>query len=85
MERETIEAAAKNAYKKHSVRDEEFSLDEQIQRSGGFTVGFKKGTKWQVDRMSSEIEQKWLEYRNITNNEDAWCFKEWLVNEFKKS
>ena len=25
------------------------------------------------------IEKKWLEYRCITNNEDAWSFKQWLV------
>lgn len=25
------------------------------------------------------IEEKWKEYRTITNNEDAWCFKQWLV------
>jgi hypothetical protein len=25
------------------------------------------------------IEDKWKQYRTITNNEDAWCFKQWLV------
>ena len=25
------------------------------------------------------IEEKWKQYRTITNNEDAWCFKQWLV------
>jgi len=25
------------------------------------------------------IEKKWMEYRSITNNEDAWSFKQWLV------
>lgn len=25
------------------------------------------------------IEEKWKDYRAITNNEDAWCFKQWLV------
>lgn len=25
------------------------------------------------------IEEKWKEYRTFTNNEDAWCFKQWLV------
>ena len=25
------------------------------------------------------IERLWKEYRTITNNEDAWCFKNWLV------
>jgi hypothetical protein len=46
--------------------------------------GFKAGAKWEQQRMYSDIEQKWLEYRSITNNEDAWCFKEWLVEQFKK-
>jgi hypothetical protein len=45
---------------------------------------FFKGAKWEQQRMYSDIEQKWLEYRSITNNEDAWCFKEWLVEQFKK-
>ena len=48
-----------------------------------FTDGFVEGAKWQAERMYSEIEQKWLEYRSNTNNEDAWCFKEWLVEQFK--
>jgi hypothetical protein len=26
----------------------------------------------------SLLDDKWEQYRNITNNEDAWCFKEWL-------
>ena len=26
----------------------------------------------------SLLDDKWKQYRNITNNEDAWCFKEWL-------
>ena len=25
------------------------------------------------------IEEKWKQYRTITNNEDAWYFKQWLV------
>ena len=45
--------------------------------------GFVEGAKWQAERMYIEIEQKWLEYRSNTNNEDAWCFKEWLVEQFK--
>ena len=61
-EQETLEEAteklSKNAYKKHSVKDDTLSLDEQIQRSGGFIVGFKEGmkegAKWQSERMYSE-------------------------------
>jgi hypothetical protein len=33
--------------------------------------------------IENDIEQKWLEYRDYTNNEDAWCFKEWLIEQFK--
>jgi hypothetical protein len=39
--------AAKNAYKKYSLKDDEFSLNEQIQRVGGFITGFKAGASWQ--------------------------------------
>jgi hypothetical protein len=55
---EAVERLSKNAYKKHSVKDDKLSLDEQIQRSGGFIVGFKEGmiegAKWQAERMYSE-------------------------------
>lgn len=34
---------SKEAYKKHSVKDHTLSLDEQIQRTGGFNVGYKEG------------------------------------------
>lgn len=57
---EAVERLSKNAYKKHSVKDDKLSLDEQIQRSGGFIVGFKEGmiegAKWQAERMYSEEE-----------------------------
>ena len=64
---ETLEEAAeklsKNAYKKHSVKDDKLSLDEQIQRSGGFIVGFKEGmiegAKHQSD--SPTITNEWFE------------------------
>jgi hypothetical protein len=55
---EASERLSKDAYKKHSVKDNNLSLDEQIQRSGGFIVGFKEGmnegAKWQQERMYSE-------------------------------
>jgi hypothetical protein len=43
MNEYNIEKLAREAYKKHSVEDDRLSLDEQIQRSGGFIVGFKEG------------------------------------------
>ena len=38
-----VEKLAQDSYQKHSVHDNKLSLDEQIQRSGGFIVGFKAG------------------------------------------
>jgi hypothetical protein len=38
-----VEKLAEDSYQKHSVHDNKLSLDEQIQRSGGFIVGFKAG------------------------------------------
>ena len=41
-------------------------------------------TQLQAERLySEEIENLWNKYRNYTNNEDAWSFKEWLVEQFK--
>lgn len=65
---ETIEEAAerlsKNAYKKHSVKDDKLSLDEQIQRSGGFIVGFKEGmiegANYQKEKMFSAEEVEYI-------------------------
>jgi hypothetical protein len=66
---ETLEEAAerlsKNAYKKHSVKDDKLSLDEQIQRSGGFIVGFKEGmiegAKWLAEQLSKDDAIQTLE------------------------
>jgi hypothetical protein len=53
-----------------------------------FNLGYDKGTKYQYEqdrnKYSEEIEMLWLKYRAYTNNEDAWSFKEWLVEQFKK-
>lgn len=40
-----VEKLAKEEYIKQSVKDDRLSLDEQIQRSGGFHVGFIEGFK----------------------------------------
>ncbi len=49
---------------------------------------FKEGAKWQQEQDKNKynevIEMLWLKYRAYTNNEDAWSFKEWLVEQFKK-
>ncbi len=36
------------------------------------------------NKYNEEIEMLWLKYRAYTNNEDAWSFKEWLVEQLKK-
>jgi hypothetical protein len=72
--KETLEETAlrlsKDAYKKHSVKDDKLSLDEQIQRSGGFIVGFKEGmingAKWHQEDMIEKLEM------HILINEDDW-------------
>jgi len=89
---ETLEDTAKNAYKKHSVKDDTLSLDEQIQRSGGFIVGFKEGVKWLEERMYSEEEVKsafkigfFIGYSSPVNgldSKDETC-EEWF-KQFKK-
>jgi len=33
------------------------------------------------EEMRLDIEKKWEQYRIITNNEDAWSFKEWLIKQ----
>ncbi len=38
-----VEKLSQNEYQKHSVEDETHTLNEEIQRSGGFIVGFKEG------------------------------------------
>ena len=53
----SLEEAAKNAYKKYSLKDDEFSLNEQIQRVGAFITGFKAGASWQS---SQPINSGWV-------------------------
>jgi len=40
-------------------------------------------TQCQED-MVGKIEIKWNEYRLVTNNEDAWLFKQWLISSLNK-
>jgi hypothetical protein len=49
-----VKKLAKSAYIKHGVKDDKLSLDEQIQRSGGFLVGFKEGYKSATKTYSEE-------------------------------
>ena len=82
---EAAERLAKDAYKKHSVKDDKLSLDEQIQRSGGFIVGFKEGmiegAKWNQERSYSEEDM--FEFSQWISHED-WVYlpsKGYWVNE----
>ncbi len=87
---ETLEEAAeklsKDAYKKHSVKDDSLSLDQQIQRSGGFIVGFKEGmkegAKWQSERIPSIIEE-YLETAFISKEQGYMNPQKWF-EQFKK-
>jgi hypothetical protein len=67
-----VEKLAKQAYKKHNVKDDTFSLDEQIQRSGGFLVGYKEGYKAATKVYSEEDLRKAFNagdnYRYYQNN-----------------
>ena len=81
MTKETLEEVAESKYgtDMDSIRGGKiYDLNADSKRA------FVKGAMWMQERMYSDIEQKWNEYRIITNNEDAWSFKEWLVEQFKK-
>lgn len=66
---------------------------DQYMTSHGFKHFLFETSQWQKDysyidnkpdywlkeiSLTELIENKWNEYRSITNNEDAWSFKEWL-------
>ena len=42
---------------------------------------FIAGAEWQAERLDS----LWDKYRNETNNEDAWMFKQWLRIQFQNT
>jgi hypothetical protein len=50
--------------------------DKQPYNEDAYVLGY---TQCQED-MAKSIEDAWVKYREITNNEDAWSFKKWLVN-----
>ena len=61
------------------AKEEYWMLTEQYERSA-FVNGY---TQCQED-MAKSIEDAWVKYREITNNEDAWLFKQWLVSYLNK-
>jgi len=55
---DNVERLIEEAYVKHGVKDDMLSLYEQIQRSGGFIVGFKEGHKAATKVYSEEDLRK---------------------------
>ena len=49
-----------------------------------FNVAFIEGYMRCQEDMADKIEIKWNEYRTVTNNEDAWLFKQWLISSLNK-
>jgi hypothetical protein len=51
----------------------------------GEKIQIPKFYKGKVNQNTEEdIEKAWTEYRTITNNEDAWTFKEWYKEKLKQ-
>jgi hypothetical protein len=42
---------------------------------------FQESKEMEKEQMRSYIEEKWKQYRIVTNEEDAWLFKEWLIKQ----
>ena len=47
-----------------------------------FKEGIRAGIEETEEDMPNVIEKMWNQYRNITNNDDAWSFKEWIIEQF---
>jgi hypothetical protein len=75
MEKKTIEEAADKWFQ---------ACGKNIYYDYDSRFAFIAGAKYQSEQMQDKIEEKWKKYRYQTNNEDAWMFKEWLINQFKK-
>jgi hypothetical protein len=41
----------------------------------------QQAKEMEKERMRSYIEEKWKQYRIVTNEEDAWLFKKWLIKQ----
>jgi hypothetical protein len=54
--------------------DPSMMVDEQVK-------WFEQAKEIEGERMRSYIEEKWKQYRIVTNEEDAWLFKEWLIQQ----
>jgi len=76
MTKETSEEiAAKERYGNYYC--DEFEIIEASRN------GFVEGARWKEESIVDNLEKKWLEYRQYTNNTDAWSFKDWLIQQYK--
>ncbi len=75
--KQTIEEAVESAWATYKY--EEGNLYRTT-----FKGGFKAGAKWQAEMISKIIQEKWIHYRTISNKEDSWSFKYWLIKELNK-
>lgn len=73
-----LDELIKNDYIKHSVKDDKLSLDEQIQRSGGFNVGYKEGFQKALELMGDDIF-KWLSKKDYLSDD-----KDVLIEEYNQ-
>jgi hypothetical protein len=61
-------------------------LEEQFEESYSyineiFKETIKKAKEMENREIRFDIEEKWKQFRSTTNNEDAWLFKEWLIEQ----
>ena len=61
---------------------QELTKNKFIAKNGDFTNPLIEQAKEMENReIRFDIEEKWKQFRSITNNEDAWLFKEWLIEQ----
>ena len=83
---ETLEEAAKlyiGVPINRIIDDEERYYTSNIGEYDAFIAGAKWQAEQDNNKFSEKVETLWVRYRKTTNNEDAWSFKEWLVEQFK--
>lgn len=61
-------------------------IEYQVQQQGithyfSLREILEQAKEMEREQMRLDIEKKWKQYRIITNNEDAWSFKEWLIKQ----
>ena len=78
IEKSAIDYAKTQVVRGNNLPEWDDKTEQLIARY--FTKGY---TQCQED-MVDKIETKWNEYRLVTNNEDAWLFKQWLISSLNK-